>query len=83
MRKDSHSTDDVTKGVDVLEVGTVQSATSDSGLSSLGSSMTGPRGRAYTRLTPTSMRKTLSVGMTNIVGKLKNRLDPDDIDEDR
>ena len=63
-----------------------QLAVSDSGLSSLGSSQQGQRSRSNSKLTPTSVKNSLSSGVSNIsnfMGKIKNKLDPDEIDDDR
>ena len=89
MRLDSHSSEDVTQG-DIsgsLQVSghNIQYTASDSGISSLGtSSSSGQRSRSGSKLTPTTMKKSFTTGVTNIsnfMGKIKNRLDPDDLED--
>lgn len=58
---------------------------SDSGLSSLGSTTQGhQRSRSGSKLNPTSMKKSITTGVTNFsnfMGKIKNKLDPDEYDD--
>ncbi|XP_052224963.1 UHRF1-binding protein 1-like isoform X2 [Dreissena polymorpha] len=83
--KDAHSSEDLVKNLDSTPHNISQLAVSDSGLSSLGSSQQGQRSRSNSKLTPTSVKNSLSSGVSNIsnfMGKIKNKLDPDEIDDD-
>ncbi|XP_053383939.1 bridge-like lipid transfer protein family member 3B isoform X2 [Mercenaria mercenaria] len=86
IRLDSHSSEDVSQAeIPGLNISgqSIQYTASDSGLSSLGST-SGQRSRSGSKLTPTSMKKSLTTGVSNIsnfMGKIKNKLDPDDIDD--
>ncbi|XP_060600792.1 bridge-like lipid transfer protein family member 3B isoform X2 [Ruditapes philippinarum] len=89
VRLDSHSSEDITQSeIPSLHVSShnIQYTASDSGISSLGTSSisSGQRSRSGSKLTPTTMKKSFTTGVTNIsnfMGKIKNRLDPDDLDD--
>lgn len=87
IRTDAHSSEDVMHPERVsLEISgqNIQYTASDSGISSIGMSSVGQRSRSGSKLTPTSMRKSLTTGVSNIsnfMGKIKNKLDPDDMDD--
>ena len=87
QHKDVHSSEDMSQGGGVtgLEAGgAMVCAASDSGLSSLGSISAAPRPRTGSRLTPNTVKKSFTTGVSNIsslMGKIKNKLDPDDIDD--
>jgi hypothetical protein len=89
VRLDSHSSEDITQSeIPSLQVSShnIQYTASDSGISSLGTSSisSGQRSRSGSKLTPTTMKKSFTTGVSNIsnfMGKIKNRLDPDDLDD--
>ncbi|WAR03200.1 UH1BL-like protein [Mya arenaria] len=87
VHKDSHSTEDVHQGGALNTAPPIHVTASDTGLSSIGSSLAGPRGRAGSKITSNAVKKSFTVGVSNIsnfMGKIKNKLDPeDDIDSDR
>ncbi|KAL4224791.1 UHRF1 (ICBP90) binding protein 1-like [Mactra antiquata] len=85
-RHDSQSTEDISITVtDNHNIShSAQYTASDSGLSSLDSSIMGQRPRSSSKLTPTAVKKSFTTGVSNIssfMGKIKNKLDPDDIDD--
>lgn len=87
MRRDSHSTDDVSveeASLPVISKDVHYITASDSGLSSMASSED-QRSRSASKLTSQAMKKSFTTGVNNIsnlMGKLKNKLDPDDISDD-
>lgn len=87
MGTDSQSTEDVMnpdRGNLEIMGQNIQYTASDSGISSLGSNSIGQRSRSGSKLTPISVKKSFSSGVSNIsnfMGKIKNKLDPDDIDD--
>ena len=90
IRRDSHSTDDVSAedtNPHVLSQNSHFIAASDSGLSSMTSmaSGEGQRSRSSSKLTSQAMKKSITTGVNNLsnfMGKIKNKLDPDDLSDD-
>ena len=87
MRRDSHSTDDVSAEdaqLNIMSKDVHYIAASDSGLSSMTSSE-GQRSRSSSKLTSQAVKKSFTTGVNNIsnfMGKIKNKLDPDDLSDD-
>ena len=90
-RTDSHSTEDMSQGLESsnLEVmgQNVMYTASDTGLSLRGGtgSRDQPRSRSGSKLTSNSMKKSITTGVSsfsNFMGKIKNKLDPEDYNDD-
>ena len=92
LRRDSHSTDDISAedpSLTIMSKDVHYIAASDSGLSSMTSSSLasgeGPRSRSSSKLSSQAVKKSFTTGVNNIssfMGKIKNKLDPDDLSDD-